>query len=84
MPGRFTFVAQAGTELDCLQTTGTCAECMAQGEGGCSTSATIGGMLLTAETTVDLDASYGVGGSDVPDGVTGIGATLPVEIVFED
>jgi len=84
MPGTFTFTAHAGTELDCLQTTGTCGDCMAQGEGGCATSATIGGTILSAQTTVELDASYGVGGGDVPDGVTGIGATLPIEIVFDD
>lgn len=83
-PGRFTFTAQAGTELDCLQTTGSCLECMAQGDGGCSTPATIVGTLLSAQVTVELDASYGVGGGDQPDGVTGIGSTVPVEIVFTD
>lgn len=83
-PGRFTFSALAGTELDCLQTTGSCVECTAQGEGGCATPATIGGTLLTAEVRVDLDASYGVGDGEPSGEVTGIGATLPVEIVFDE
>jgi hypothetical protein len=83
-PGRFTFSAQAGTELDCLQTTGSCVECTARGEGGCATPATIGGTLLTAQTRVDLDVSYGVGDSQPSGGATDIGATRPVEIVFEE
>jgi hypothetical protein len=81
-PGTFTFTAQAGTELDCLQTTGTCGECMTRGEGGCATSATIAGTMLSAEVTVGLDASYGVG--NVANGAIDIGSTLPVEIVFSD
>jgi hypothetical protein len=83
-PGRFTFTAQAGTQLDCLQTTGACGECMTRGEGGCATPATISGTLLSAEVTVNLDARYGVGDGDAPGDGTGIGATLPVEIVFTD
>jgi hypothetical protein len=82
--GAFTFTAQAGTELDCSQGPGPCGQCMPTGAGGCTTgAAVIAGTLRTAETTVDLDASYGVGGDNVAADVA-VGSTIPVEIVFSD
>jgi hypothetical protein len=78
-PGAFTFVSQAGTSVDCSQTLGTCGDCVPNGNGGCTTGAAlIAGTLLGAETTVMLDASYGVGDP------SGGGPTLPVEIVFRE
>ena len=78
-PGSHTFVSQAGSSVDCSQTLDTCGECVPNGNGGCTTSATlIAGSMLSAETTVMLDASHGVGGPK--DG----GPTLPVEIIFTE
>jgi hypothetical protein len=71
-PGTFTFVAQAGTELNCMGAL-DCNQCTAISGGGCSTpGALTAGMTLTAQQTVDLDATYGVGGT----------ATKTVKIVF--
>jgi hypothetical protein len=78
-PGSFTFTAQAGTSIDCSQTNGACGECTPSGYGGCIVQAAlIGGSLLSAETSIELDASYGVGD------VSGTGATLPVQITFNE
>jgi len=79
-PGAFTFSAQAGTALDCTKFGGSmCQACMPDSGGGCATSgALIAGTLLSAETKVMLDGSYGVGGSG------GGGMTRPVEIVFKN
>jgi hypothetical protein len=56
-----------------------CAACTPNGNGGCTTAAAlISGTLLNAETTVTLDASYGVSGTSAG------GPTLPVEIVFTE
>jgi hypothetical protein len=94
-PGTFTFMAQAGTELDCMQTTGTaCGTCMPDGKGGCVTAGgLISGELLAAETTVDLGPGYGVYDSAArpanPDPGSGAGAApggmiASVNIVFRD
>jgi hypothetical protein len=49
--------------------------------GGCTTrGALVGGPMLSAEITVELDASYGVGPGN---GGTG-GMTRPIQIVFKD
>lgn len=78
-PGIFTFAATAGTSLDCSQTSGTCEACAPNGRGGCMTQgALVGGEEISAEVTVELDASYGVGD------VVGGGAIRNVEIVFEE
>jgi hypothetical protein len=42
--------------------------------------ALISGTMLSAQATVALDASFGVGASGVGNG----GATLPVDITFKD
>ncbi|HTM43383.1 MAG TPA: hypothetical protein VL137_00435 [Polyangiaceae bacterium] len=71
-PGTFTFVAQAGTELNCAGAL-DCNQCTVISAGGCSTpGALTSGMTLTAQQTVDLDATYGVGGT----------GTKTVKIVF--
>jgi hypothetical protein len=93
-PGSFTFSAQAGTTLDCSQTSGgPCNACVREGNGGCTTPGSlIRGPKHAATTTVRLDERYGVwdaaapaplppGGADVPGGVM---ATLSVELVFVD
>lgn len=78
-PGPFTFFSRAGTSLDCSQTIQTCGACEPNGVGGCTTGAAlIAGSMLDAETSVTLDASYGVGGP------SGGGPTLPVELVFTE
>lgn len=60
-PGIFTFSAQAGTERDCLQTTGDpCAPCEPGGSGCLTFDAVIGGERMAATSQVYLDASYGV------------------------
>jgi hypothetical protein len=94
-PGTFTFQAQAGTALDCSQTTGTsCGACTPDGKGGCVTpGGLISGDILTAETTVELGPSYGVYDSAArpadPDPGSGAGAAPAgmidsVAIVFRD
>jgi len=56
--GSFSFSAEAGTLRDCSQNiAGGCHECEPNPEGGCTTPyALIGGSLLTARATVELDA----------------------------
>lgn len=91
-PGSFKFSAQAGTALDCSQTTGAdnCSQCMSNANGGCSTPGSlIGGKILTAETTVALDASYGVYATPSAGPSPGAGDTAPVggltvQLVFTD
>jgi len=92
-PGVFTFGAEAGTEVDCSATfdAGSCIVCPSSGgEGSSSPDVTVGGEVLTAEVTVNLDDSYGVSrdledDSDVPDpGQDPIGAINNVEIIFKD
>jgi len=79
-PGAFTFSARAGTQLQCSSFVGgVCQACMPDSSGGCSTrGGLIGGTILSAETKVMLDGSYGVGGAG------GGGMTRPVEIVFKN
>lgn len=78
-PGRFRFIARAGTDLDCSSTIGTCGACEMSSVGGCRTSAAlVAGKSLSAETTVELGGGYGVG----PD--VGNGMPYPVEIFFKD
>jgi hypothetical protein len=81
-PGSFKFTAVAGSTLDCSQLgQGMCRRCEPNGGGGCSTiGAIVGGASHSAEITVELDASYGVGAGD---GGTD-GMTRPIEIVFKD
>jgi len=77
-PGTYLFAAQAGTLLDCSSTTfnAECGPCEPVEAGGCATDGgVVGGDVLRAETTLKLDASYGVGAD----------ASLeptPVELVF--
>ena len=79
-PGAFTFSAQAGTKIDCTQFGGgACSACMPNKEGGCTTfGGVIVAPLLTAETKVMLDGSYGVGGGG------GGGQVNSVQIVFKN
>jgi hypothetical protein len=87
-PGKFTFSASAGTELDCTETLGDCGECMAQGNGGCTRPARVGGTLFTATTSVDLDEAYGITGSNTAEAnfaaPAAPGPTAPVELIFTD
>ena len=77
-PGTFTFLVQAGTAIDCEETTTTCGACTAIEGGGCSThGALITGPMLTATATVTLDATYGVA-----EPAAGI-ARVPVSVVFD-
>ncbi len=87
--GTYTFSARAGTSLDCSQTSvgASCSACTVDGEGGCTTSGSlIGGKILTAQATVELNQSYGVYGGDAeapaPGGNSGATANLAVELVF--
>lgn len=69
----------AGTSVDCTETTGECAACEPNEHGGCTTQAALlAGTMLTAEATVTLGPSYGVGP------VNGGGALQPIEIFFTD
>lgn len=77
-PGTYLFAAQAGTELDCSSTTSNpeCGLCEPVEAGGCATNGgVLAGDMLHAETTVKLDASYGVGADASLD-------PTPVELVF--
>jgi hypothetical protein len=79
-PGMYTFAIDAGTALDCSETMGgDCGTCEPMSDGGCLTqNALVGGETVTAEATVFLDASYGVGEE------AKTGETRPVELVFVD
>ncbi|HYQ17661.1 MAG TPA: hypothetical protein VEQ58_17935 [Polyangiaceae bacterium] len=68
-PGVFTFSAQASTSLDCSGfDQDPCPPCTPQPNGECFTfGGLLKGALRTAQTTVMLDASYGVGESDSAD-----------------
>jgi len=92
-PGTFTFSARAGSAIDCSGS--TCQPCSNSAAGGCSTpGGLITGAMHSAETTVVLDASYGVFPSNVqakaapnPNPNLPQGdpiAPLTVEIVFRD
>lgn len=63
-PGTFTFLAHAGTTLTCA-----CDDCGPNGDA-CPGQLPVGGEELSAESTVNLDASYGIeevsGDSDAP------------------
>jgi len=75
-PGAFTFTATAGTKLDC--STASCMTCTPSSSGGCTTfGAAVVGPMLSAETNVMLDGSYGLGGP-------GGGTARSVEIVFKE
>ena len=92
-PGSFTFTSQAGLGIDCSDTIGSCQPCMPNGEGGCVTPASvITGEHLKAETSVLLDASFGVygplpapvpayPGGDAPGGAVALRA---VELFFTE
>ena len=82
-PGTFQFSAQAGSALDCTQLgQKTCGPCEPNSSGGCTTAgAIVVGTAYSAEVTVKLDASYGVGAGN--SGGTD-GMTRPVQIVFKD
>jgi hypothetical protein len=67
-PGLFVFSSRAGTKLDCSSSGGDCMPCVPGDGGGCVTSgARIAGSIRSAETKVELDASYGLtsGSADV-------------------
>lgn len=77
-PGTYLFAAQAGTQLDCSSTTSNpeCGPCEPVEAGGCATNGgVIAGDVLRAETTLKVDASYGVGADASLD-------PTPVELVF--
>lgn len=77
-PGTYLFSAQAGTELDCSSTTSNpeCEPCEPVEAGGCATNGgVIAGDVLRAETTIEVDASHGVGADASSD-------PTPVELVF--
>jgi hypothetical protein len=76
-PGTFTFTATAGSKLDCSQT--SCMACTPSDTGGCTTfGGVVTGPTLSAETTLQLDGSYGLGGPG------GGGMVQSVEIVFKN
>ena len=76
-PGDYTFIAQAGTQIDCSAFGGECMKCIRDSNGGCTTAgAVIAGQMLSAGQAVTLDESNGVGGPG--DG----GMPRPIEIVF--
>jgi hypothetical protein len=89
-PGTFVFSAQAGSTLDCSQTSMMCGQCTPDTFGNCVTQgALIAGKLRTATATVELDSSYGVYTKTLPAPSPGgdSGASRPlstVRIVFED
>jgi hypothetical protein len=78
----YAFWADAGSLVDCSQTTGgPCNACLPRAEGGCTTTAAlIGGQGVTAKTRVKLDGGYGIGRSGDP----GDWSPLPIELVFQD
>lgn len=78
--GTYTFTAQAGTTLDCSDSGGDCSACTQDPSGGCTTpGSVIAGTLIRASTTVELDASYGVGS------VGGLGGpTREVVLAFKE
>jgi hypothetical protein len=83
--GLFAFSARAGTELDCSMASGECPACEPTDTGGCTTAgARIGGTIVTAEVSAELDASFGVfGPDDVPPNAP-VGALNSVQIRFEE
>jgi hypothetical protein len=92
-PGEYTFMARAGSSIDCSQTSAdvTCSACVAQGSGGCKTpGALITGELHTAKTVVTLDGSYGVyptattDPGPTPGGSGAAPARRAVELVFTE
>jgi hypothetical protein len=89
-PGTFVFSAQAGSTLDCSETSMMCGQCTPDELGNCVTQgALIAGKLRTATATVELDSSYGVYTKTLPPpGPSGDSdaarALLRVRIVFED
>jgi hypothetical protein len=76
-PGTFTFSAMAGKTLSCSADT-PCSFCADTHVGGCRTSGSIEGTILTASSSVVLDDRYGVyprgegaGGAGVEAGAPG-------------
>ena len=70
----FTFIAQAGTQRECLQPGGTCT-CTPNPNGGCtSAGSTIGGTIYTSEYFVKLE----------PGELSPSGEPQYIEIVFRD
>jgi hypothetical protein len=62
----FTFSAQAGTQLECLQPGGTCT-CTPNSNGGCtSAGSTIGGTIYTSEYFVKLEPGEVTPGGEPP------------------
>jgi hypothetical protein len=83
--GLFAFSARAGTELDCSGSSGECPVCEPTSSGGCTTEgALIGGTILTAEVSAELDASYGVFGPDDNPPSLPVGALNSVQLRFEE
>lgn len=81
-PGSYVFTASAGTALECSSGDPACSPCTPSAQGGCTTrQAWAGGNITVAETSVDLDASYGLSDADDPGAD---GALNVVEIVFKD
>lgn len=74
-PGAFTFTATAGSQLEC--SVAPCMTCTPADTGGCTTfGGVVTGPMLSAETKVMLDVSYGLGGP-------GGGGVKSVDIVFK-
>jgi hypothetical protein len=81
LDGLYTFLAEAGSTVDCSQTIGTCGPCSPNAEGGCTTGAAlIGGEIISAKLQVELDPGFGIGRS----GSQGDWTPLPIELVFEE
>lgn len=80
--GKYTFSARAGTESICSEwpLPEGCGACSPAGSGGCvHVGSYVGGETLRAETEVDLGPAHGLGSFGVE-----TGATVPIEIVFND
>jgi hypothetical protein len=85
-PGEFTFTAQAATAIACeLVPDDLCNSCTPLLNGGCYTlGAVLTGPRRSAQTTVILDESYGVGPSAGADGNGNAAPPRSVEITFAD
>jgi hypothetical protein len=79
-PGTFTFLAHAGTTLSCDT---PCDDCGPNG-AACPGQLVVQGEELSAESTVDLDASYGIVPVPRGEGAPVPGATNGVVLVFRE
>ena len=82
-PGTYTFLARAGSTLDCSESgAATYPMCTSDADGGCSTTGgVIGGNILTATSTVALDARYGVYDTRTAGSSPGAADAAPIEML---